>query len=160
MTKEHGEKGGADLGGLKPLLHEAVGELGLVGKFPRGEDVPHLAKENLGTLSLDLGRGRNHSATNAGVGEFLKILDLVDVAAAHEGRGHSLASSTTGATDPVDIVLGIMRKVVVDDYFKVIDIDAACRHVGGDKELELRVLKLVHHAGALGLGDATMETVR
>ena len=159
LTEEHGEEGRAELGGLESLLHEAVGELGLVGETAGGENVAHLLKEDLGTASLDLRGSRNDSPANAGVCELLKVLDLVDVAAAHEGGRHSLASRAAGAADTVDVVLGIVRKVVIDHDLKIVDVDAARGDIGGDKELELGVLELVHHAGALGLGDAAVETV-
>ena len=160
MAEQHGEERGADLGRLESLLHETVGELRLIGVAAGGEDLPDLLEEDLGAAPLDFGRGRDHAATDAGVGELLEVLDLVDVASAHEGRRHTLAPGAAGTADPVDVVLGIVRQVIVDHHLQMVDVDAAGGHIGGDEELKLRVLELVHHARALGLGDAAVETIR
>ena len=160
LTEQHREKGGADLGGLETLFHQTVGELGLVCETTGGEDLADLLEENFRTPSLDLGGSRDDAAADAGMGELLKVLDLVDVAAADKGRRHALATGTAGTADAVDVVLGIMGKVVVDHHLEVVDVDAACGDIRGDKELEFRVLELVHHSRALGLGDAAVETVR
>ena len=91
--------------------------------------------------------------------ELLQVLDLIDITAGDESRGHSLAACAARTADAVDVVLGIVGEVVVDHYLQVGDVDTAGRDICGDEELELRVLELVHDARALGLGDAAVEAV-
>ena len=38
LTQQEGEERGADFRRLEPLLHQAIGELGLVGIFTRGKE--------------------------------------------------------------------------------------------------------------------------
>jgi hypothetical protein len=51
------------------------------------------------------------------------------------------ASRAAGAADAVDIILGMLRHVVVDDVADVGDVDAARGDVGGDHDLVLAVAK-------------------
>jgi hypothetical protein len=37
----------------------------------------------------------------------------------------------------VDVGVAVSRSVVVDDVGDVVDVDAACRHVGGDERVDL-----------------------
>ena len=159
LSEQKREESRADLRGLKPLLHQTIGELGLVGVLARCKKSLNLAEHLLGTLSFHLGRGWDIRPADTGVGELLQILDLVDIASGHERGGHPLLAGTTRASDAVNVVLRIMREIIVDDHLKGIHIDTTRSHIGSHEELELRVLELVHDSSALGLGDTTMEPV-
>ena len=73
------------------------------------------------------------------------------VALADEGDGSSVLAGACGAADAVDVVFGIVGRVVVDDHGDVVDVDAAADDVGGHEEVDVAGLELVHHVVALFL---------
>ena len=87
------------------------------------------------------------------------VLQAVDLAPADEGEGPSGAAGAPGAADAVGVVLGVVGQVVVENHFKVVDVEAARGDVGRDKELEAAPLEFFHHLCALALGDVAMQAV-
>ncbi len=75
---------------------------------------------------------------------------LVD---ANERDRLAARARTAGAADAVDVVLGNVRHVVVDDVRQRLDIDAARRDVGRDQHGDVAVLEVGERAraGALAL---------
>ena len=70
------------------------------------------------------------------------------------------APRAAGATDAVDVGLGVGGDVVVDDVADPLDVEAAGRDVGGDEDVELAGLELVDGALALHLRDVTVDRHR
>ena len=58
---------------------------------------------------------------------------------------------TGGAAGPVEVVLDVLGRLVVDDRTDVVDVDATGRDVGGDEDRQLALGELAQHtlAGAL-----------
>ncbi len=83
--------------------------------------------------------------------EGLDLRQRFDVLLAAEADRIAGRTGTRRATDPVDIVLGILRQVVVDDVADVGDMKAARCHVGCDERGELALVELAEHAHALSL---------
>ena len=83
----------------------------------------------------------------------------MQVAAGDERDGHALLAGTAGAPDAVHIILGIVGQVEIHDQLEVVHVDTAAGHVGGDEEIEAARFEFVHHPGALGLGDAAVQTI-
>ena len=52
-----------------------------------------------------------------------------------QGQGISGAHSSTGSTNPMDVVLRVLRYVVVDDMGDIGDVETACCNVGSNKHL-------------------------
>ena len=65
----------------------------------------------------------------------------------------ALTARTAGATDAVDVGLGLTRNVEVDDERDTFDVEASGGHVSRDQHIERAVLQALDHALALGLGD-------
>ena len=100
--------------------------------------------------------GRSHALGQFGTGYFnleraLDILQAVAVALADEGYGTALPSGARRASDAVHIVLGIVRRIVVDDHGDVVDVDAAGHDVGGHQKVNLLRPEELHHLVAFGL---------
>ena len=74
-----------------------------------------------------------------------------------ERDGHALASRSAGATDPVDILIGIRRDVVVDDVTHVIDVQATGCDIGRDEDVERPIPEPSHDPIARFLGKAPVE---
>ena len=68
-----------------------------------------------------------------------------------QADGLSLRAGPGGAADAVDIVLGVLREVVVDDVAHLLDVQAARGHVGADHDRELAALEIVEDLEALSL---------
>ena len=67
------------------------------------------------------------------------------------------ASSAACAADTVDVGLGVVGYVEVDDVADAIDVESAGRHIGGDDDVELLVLQSLHRALAQSLAHVPVE---
>ena len=68
-----------------------------------------------------------------------------------EGDGDSVTVGTCRTADAVDIILGIVGNIVVDDHCDVIDVNASRENVRGHQHINLATLELEHHLVALRL---------
>ena len=75
-----------------------------------------------------------------------------------ERQRTALTARTAGATDAVDVGLGLTRNIEVDDEGDTLDVKASGGHVGRDQHVERAVLEALDHALALGLSDVTGNT--
>ena len=66
--------------------------------------------------------------------------------------------SATRPADPVDIILGMTGKVVIDHVGDAFDIDSACGNVGGNQNTDPTRLKILQGAKALILGAIRMKS--
>ena len=57
----------------------------------------------------------------------------------------ALGGLPASSTDAVDVVLGLLREVVVDDVLDVVHVKTTRRDVGGDHDRRLARSKLVQH---------------
>ena len=62
-------------------------------------------------------------------------VDHVGIVITDQGEGVTAAGGATGTANPMDIGLGGVGDVVIDDVGNLVDIDAAGGDVGGDKYL-------------------------
>ena len=102
------------------------------------------------------GLGRLHAfgqfgARNLQVEDALNLAQGEEVALADEGDGAAFTACTGGASDAVNVVLGIVGCIVVDDHGDVVDVDAARHDVGGHEQIHLSCAEELHHLVALGL---------
>lgn len=67
----------------------------------------------------------------------LDIAQLTDFARRTEGHGAAIATGARGAADPVDIVFGHVRQVVVIDMRDFRDVQTTRSHIGRDQHLRL-----------------------
>ena len=82
------------------------------------------------------------------------LLDLGNLAAlvlVGEGDRDAGRASAARAADAVDVVLGFVGEVEVDDVLKPLHVDAAACDVGRDHDLDLAVAERVEHLEALVL---------
>src|SRR5262249_18655655 len=104
----------------------------------------------------------------------LDVAQIGALLAGAEGDGNAARPGTRGAADAVDIALGLVRQLEIDDMAHAVDIDAARRDIGRDEDARLsgteivesplpRALRLVA-MNRLGrdarLGEALGEAVR
>jgi hypothetical protein len=69
---------------------------------------------------------------------------------------HCLSAAST--TDPVDIILGMTGKVVIDHVGDAFHIDSACRDIGCDEDADTTGLKILESAKSLILGAVGVES--
>src|SRR5262249_62416879 len=72
-------------------------------------------------------------------------------------RGKTLAPGAAGATDTVDIVLGVDRPIVIEDVVHVGNIETAPRHVARGKESDRAVAEGIERCRALMLVHIAMQ---
>ncbi len=78
--------------------------------------------------------------------------DLLDVLGNHDGKCVPHALRAAGAADAVNVVLGMMRHVEVDDVADLLDVDSARGDVGGDHHFVAAAAETVQCLLALVLG--------
>ena len=87
----------------------------------------------------------------------LDVLDEAGVLGQHEVDGRSLTTVSTGATDPVDVVLLLAWQFVVDDESDLLDIDATSEQVSGDEHSDGTRSELLHDDLTLLLVHLSVE---
>ena len=95
--------------------------------------------------------------TLANLAQHRRQLFLIGDAADRHGRPD--LASAAGAADPVDVGLNGLRQVEIHHHAKTRDIDAARRHVSGDKNLQLATLKPAEHLLTDRLAHVAMKHV-
>lgn len=84
----------------------------------------------------------------------------VPVGRMEKGQGPSRTSRPSRSADPVDIVLGRLRQVIIDDVGDPVDIETPCRHVRGNQNLEIAPAETAQDPVSDGLGFVTVKGVR
>jgi len=80
-------------------------------------------------------------------------LCVFEFLAGNDGEGIAFLIGSTGASDAVDVILGIFRYSVIDDVGDVGDIEAAGGDICGDNDIEGAVAEAAECFGAFGLAD-------
>ena len=74
-----------------------------------------------------------------------------------EGVGNPPSSCSRRATDAVDVILGLVRKIVIEHVGDVLDVDASCGDVGRDEERHIPTTEGLEGPNARGLGFVAMD---
>jgi hypothetical protein len=75
-----------------------------------------------------------------------------------EADGFSHCLSTAGTADPVDIILGMTREVVIDHVGNPFHIDSACGDIGCDEDANTTGFEILECAETLILGAVGMKS--
>lgn len=79
-----------------------------------------------------------------------------DILLAHECASEAIVPCAAGAANAVDIILGFIRHVVVDDQIDVVHIDAARGNVGRNQHRRFPCAEVAHDDVALVLAQVAM----
>src|SRR5688500_10675311 len=129
-----------------------VGPLGLVGPLGRlfgRTGAGFVALRALLALFAGVGGG---GAGDVRSDEFLDVTQVLAFFGVAEGDGLAGGAGPAGAADAVDVGLGDVGEVVVDDVGDGVDVEAAGGDVGGDEDRRLFGFEGFHGPAALGLG--------
>ena len=77
-----------------------------------------------------------------------------------EGHGLAAILSACGSSDTMDVILGVVGHVVVDDERYVRHIDTACHDIGRHQHCYLTVTEIQHHLITLVLLEIGVHGVR
>ena len=80
---------------------------------------------------------------------------VVYILLAAKGIGLARLAGTCGTTNAVDIVLGLVGKVVVYYHGKVVHIDSTSRYISGHQAFERTSFKGIKDLQPLGLGQVS-----
>lgn len=89
--------------------------------------------------------------------EALDSREIGHVLRAEEGHGVPAALSASGAADPMDVDLGLVRHVKVDHVADAFDVDTTGRDVGRHQDPMLSFPKPFERADPLALAAVTMD---
>ena len=123
---------------------EGVRELVVVGYFADGVLGPFLRFRNVPLLDLH-------------AGPQFELADQVFLLGGDERYGRPFPACTPGPADPVDIGVDVVRHIVVDDIRYVVDVQSPGGDVGGDQQVGLAFLEVVHDPLPLLLGHVSVE---
>ena len=112
---------------------------------------------DLQPLRLDVEHGGQRRHADLLLGERLDAAEQPVLARLGEGDGNALAPGAAGAADAVDVGLGRLGDVEVDDVGEVLDVEPAGGDVGGDEQIDGAAAGALHDAVALVLGHAAMQ---
>ena len=83
--------------------------------------------------------------------EFLYLVEGVHVVLVDKRDANAIPVGTCRAANAVDIVLGIVRNVKVDDHCYVVNVNTARHDIGSHEHIYLAALELEHYVIPLGL---------
>ena len=93
-------------------------------------------------------------------GQPLDVAQIGPLVIGAEADRHARCAGARGAADAVDILLGHVGQLEIDDVADARDVDAARGDVGRDQDLRLARLELAERALALRLALVAMDRVR
>ncbi len=79
------------------------------------------------------------------------VFEVFALRLVHKGVGDAAPAGPSGASDAMDVGVGILGKVVVHDVADIVDVDAPRREVGRDERGKFSATESVEHALALAL---------
>ena len=122
---------------------------------------PRIERDGTGRRSgLVVGESRKPTALDRGLEGSLDLSHHLVVFVGDQGKGIALALGPAGAANPVDVGVGGVRDVIVDDVGHRRDVQTACRNVGGDQQLELSAPEAVQRRLALILRAVRVQHAR
>ena len=74
-----------------------------------------------------------------------------------EGDGHASIAGAARPADAVDVAFRILGHIEIDHVGDIVDIEAAGRHIGGDKDIHLVLAELLHYAVTLALAQIAVQ---
>ena len=105
----------------------------------------------------DVGQRWQAARLDAGADDALDLAQPAHLARRDERDCLTGAPGAAGAPDAMDVGLGALRNVVVDDVRDIGDIEPARRDVGSDEDIGLTAAEAAHDAIALRLGEIAMQ---
>ncbi len=92
--------------------------------------------------------------------ELLDISEVLFLFSITEGDSDTTSTCPACASDAVDIGLGDIRELEIDDMRELIDIDPTCRDIGRDEDTDFFVLESCECCLAIILGFIAMDSFR
>ena len=142
-----------------PGVEKTVHKLVVLFEFPGLENTANFLKERIAAACFESFERGHVLSFNVALREAHQVLEFPDFATVGKGDRFSRAACAPGATDAVHVVLAVLRQVVVEDDFEVIDIEPAGGDIGGYEEFDFSFFQPAHDAFAGGLGDVAVELV-
>lgn len=104
-------------------------------------------------LSIEsiIGKYRRNFVSN----EFLDCIEGVDVVLAGKGKGFALSADPGGSADSVNVIFGVLRKVVVHDVGYAFNVQTAACDIGCNQDWKLTVSELIQDPEAADLFDVS-----
>jgi len=109
------------------------------------------------TVILDLLDGRQLSLLQLKPGVVLNSAELPAILGRQQRDGDALSSSPPGSADPVDINLGIIGQVEIEDVGDIVDVESTGGDIGGHQNFDLTVPVPGEHLDAGILAEVAVE---
>src|SRR3954466_7299868 len=112
-----------DIGGAESFLEKNFEQVILFAILAGLQRLAQPADQGAGAGFLPFLGGRRFAAMNACFRITLDMVDLKEFAPGDEGDGASAPTGPTGAADAMDIILHVVRQIVIENDFDILDID-------------------------------------
>ena len=97
-------------------------------------------------MDQDIIFGRQSGALDGLVGKGLHLAQQALLAGGDQRNGDAGLAGAAGAPDAVNVQLGVIRQVIVEDVRDVVDIQATRGHIGGHQHFDLGIAEAVEGA--------------
>src|SRR5262249_31188844 len=92
--------------------------------------------------------------------QLLDRRDAPAIGGRHDGDGGAAASGTPGAADAMDVIVGVVRDVEVEDVADGGNVEAARSHVGGNQQRDFVLAELIERGHARRLVHVAVQRDR
>src|SRR5512143_2382762 len=142
----------------------ATGRVAVASGIPRAEPLtlrrpaPALREYRLrNRLRIRLEAG-DHLPRDRPLGQALDVAQEQLLVDAHQRDGLAVSAGAARAADAMDVVLGHIGKIEVDDVRQLVDVDAACRNVRGDQDFDRATLEIGQRPRARALALVAVQS--
>ncbi len=122
--------------------------------------LPRLGKIAVRLCLQNLGSARQLFLLNGRMTDPLNLTDTVKLPRSRECKGTSCSARTPRSADTVNIILNILRNVIIDDRFHIVDINAARRNIRCDQDIRAARPETVHRHITLMLRHIPVQSFR
>ena len=140
------------------LIHELFDRRYVGGEIALAHYAAQFIEEFVNAAVLDFFYARRLHASDLCLRKLLDHAEFCRLTRTDKGVCTSRLARTSRTSDSVDVILGILRNVVVVDRVDIVDVNAPCRNIGGDKHIERAGPEFVHYAVAGGLVHVAVES--
>ena len=128
-------------------------------EFARLNRVVQRFHQTIGVLLFEFFQSRDGDPCDSGFCESDNLLQSAELTTADQADRLATLPGSARSADSVDIIFGIVGQLVVEDDFKIVDVESPCCHVGRDEQFDFSFAKSLHHTFTHDLSHVAMKLV-
>src|SRR4051794_26200761 len=154
------KQGGGDVRRTEPFFEQSFDQVILSFELAAFERSAKLVQERICPRLFHVPGAGRFSTVNPYVSVTLDVAYLKHLPARCKRNGSATATLSSGPANPMHIILPVVRQIIIEHHFDIVDINAACGYVGCDEKFEARLSEFVHDAIPHRLRHVAMQAIR